>query len=153
MEQDLINSADTIGMFCRLHLNTRRNIPIRPSEMGVLIYTQKQSIPVTPLMISQSFKIAKPSVTAMVNALIKNDYLLKEPSTIDKRSYTLKTTEKGNKLLDVTFVEYIKSMELLKEKMGDSKFNQFIELMQVANSILEKNMTRMGTARAINNEL
>jgi len=44
---DLINSADVIGMFCRLHLNSKRDLPIRSSEMGVLIYARKQSCVVT----------------------------------------------------------------------------------------------------------
>ncbi|MDF2822362.1 MAG: transcriptional regulator, MarR family [Clostridiales bacterium] len=135
---DLINSADAVGMFCRLHMKTKRDIPIRPSEMGVLIYTQKQSAPVTPLMISQFFKIAKPSVTSMVNTLVKLEYLTKEPSAADGRSYTLKSTQKGNNLVEVTFVEYFKTMELLKEKMGEHKFKQFIELIQIANGILEE---------------
>jgi len=117
-------------------MKTKRDIPIRPSEMGVLIYTQKQSVQVTPLMISRFFKIAKPSVTSMVNTLIKRDYLIKEPSSVDGRSYTLKTTDKGKYLVESTFKEYFKTIELLKEKMGPSAFQQFIELMQIANCIL-----------------
>ncbi len=135
MNFDLINSADAVGMFCRLHMNTKRNIPIRSSEMGILIFTQKQNVSVTPLMISQFFKITKPSVTSMVNALIKRDYLVKEPSLSDGRSYTLRTTEKGKKLVESTSDEYFKSIELLKEKMGLDAFNQFIELIQIANGI------------------
>ncbi|MBU3188227.1 MarR family winged helix-turn-helix transcriptional regulator [Clostridium bowmanii] len=138
MEINIINSADAVGMFCRFQMNTKRDIPIRPSEMGVLIFTQKQSVPVTPLMISQFFKIAKPSVTSMINALVKHYYLTKKPSVIDKRSYTLEITEKGNSLVESTFVEYFKFIELLKEKMGENRFNQFIELIQIANGILDE---------------
>jgi DNA-binding MarR family transcriptional regulator len=138
MSPDLANSADAIGMFCRLHMNTKRDIPIRPSEMGVLIYTQKQAEAVTPLMISQFFNIAKPSVSAMVKALIKSGYLVQTPSKIDKRSYTLDITNKGKVLVETTFSEYFKSVELLKVKMGTTKFNQFIELIQTANTILEE---------------
>lgn len=136
MKADLMNSADVVGLFCRLHMNTKRDIPIRPSEMGVLIFTQKQSLPVTPLMISHFLKIAKPSVTSIINVLIKQDYLMKEPSLADGRSYTLSTTEKGKNLVESTFDEYFKSIELLEEKMGADTFNQFIELLQMANNIL-----------------
>lgn len=138
MKLELVNSADAIGMFCRLHMNTKRDLPIRPSEMGVLIYTQKQSDSVTPLMISQFFNIAKPSVSAMVKALTKNGYLTQSPSEMDKRSYTINITEKGKKLVETTFIEYFKSVELLKEKMGEAKFDQFIELIQTANRILDE---------------
>jgi DNA-binding MarR family transcriptional regulator len=138
MNADLINSADVIGMFCRLHMNSKRDLPIRPSEMGVLIYAQKQSCAVTPLMISQFFNISKPSVSSMVKSLTKQGFLIKESSIADKRSYTLVITEKGKNLVESTFIEYFKAVELLKEKMGAEKFDQLVELMEIANCILEK---------------
>lgn len=138
MKPDLVSSADAIGMFCRLHMNSKRDLPIRPSEMGVLIYTQKQTESVTPLMISQFFNIAKPSVSAMVKALTKNGYLIQSPSVTDKRSYNISMTDKGKMLVETTFAEYFKSVELLSEKMGVTKFNQFMELIQAANKILEE---------------
>jgi DNA-binding MarR family transcriptional regulator len=119
-----------------MHMNTKRELPIRSSEMGVLIFTQKQDRPVTPLMISQFFKITKPSVSAMVSALIKSEYLMKEPSATDGRSYTLKPTEKGRALVEATFEDYFKSMERLKEKMGTEDFDRFIGLIERANRIL-----------------
>jgi DNA-binding MarR family transcriptional regulator len=138
MDNDLIISADAVGLFCRLHMKTKRDISIRPSEMGVLIFTQKQNVPVTPLMISNFFRIAKPSVTSMVNALVKQNYLVKTPSTTDGRSYTVSTTGKGKDLVETTFDEYFRTMELLKENMGSKEFSLFIELIQKANSILSE---------------
>ncbi|MBK1811167.1 winged helix-turn-helix transcriptional regulator [Clostridium sp. YIM B02505] len=138
MDKDIIISADAVSMFCRLQMNVKRDIPIRPSEMGVLIFTKVQDEPVTPLMISNFFKIAKPSVTAMVNTLIKKDYLIKTPSPTDGRSYTVCTTEKGKELVESTYNEYFKTMELLKTKLGSEEFHKFIELVQKANSILSE---------------
>jgi len=138
MNNDLITSADAVGLFCRLHMNTKRDIPIRPSEMGVLIFTQKQNVPVTPLMISNFFRIAKPSVTGMVNTLIRQNYLVKIPSTTDGRSYTVAATDKGKDLVEGTFEEYFKTMELLKKKMGSKEFSFLIELIQKANIILSE---------------
>ena len=82
--------------------------------------------------------IAKPSVSAMVKALVKNGYLIQKPSETDKRSYTINITEKGITLVETTFIEYFKTVELLKEEMGELKFNQFIELIETANKILEE---------------
>ncbi len=140
MEQDLIQSMDTIGMFCRLRVNMKPNIPIRPSEMGVLIFAQKQNTEVTPRMISQFLRISKPSVTSLVNSLVNQGYLSKKPSKIDQRSYVLTMTKSGNQLVESTFEEYYKSIALLKENMGEHEFRTFIELMQKANSILEENV-------------
>lgn len=139
MNQDLIRSAETISMFCRLRMNVKQNIPIRSSEMGVLIFIQKQTELVTPLMISQFFRITKPSVTSMVNTLVKEGYLYKQSSSVDKRSVVLVMSDKGTDLVRSTFDDYYRSIHLLKSKMGEMRFAQFIDAMEEANSILEGN--------------
>jgi DNA-binding MarR family transcriptional regulator len=138
MNNDINSSADAVGLFCRLQMNIKRDLPIRSSEMGVLIFTQKQSEPVTPLMISNFFRIAKPSVTSMVNALIKKDYLMKTPSSTDGRSYMVSATEKGTELVESTYNQYFRTMEILKKKMGSKEFNLFIDLIHKANNILSE---------------
>lgn len=138
MHSELIKSAESIGLFCRLNMYAKRDIPIRSSEMGVLIFTHKQDQPVTPLMISQFFKIKKPSVTTMVNALVAGGYLVKVPSVSDGRSYALETTTKGYALVETTSQSYFKSMKVLKEKMGEDAFSQFLTLIDQANQILEE---------------
>lgn len=138
MIEKIIRAAEEIGMFCRLQMNAKRGLPIRSSEMGVLIYVQKQNEGVTPLMIRNFFQIAKPSVTAMVNELVRKEYLIKIPSSIDGRSYVVSITDKGIELVTSTHEEYFKSIALLEEKMGTKEFRTFIDLMEKANTILSK---------------
>lgn len=133
---DLIQSAEEIGIFCRLNMNIRKDIPIRSSEMGVLIYIYKQGEITTPIMISQFFKIKKPSVTSQVNSLIKQGFVEKIPSLTDKRSYYLKVTHKGTLLVNSTFEDYFKLVKVIKGKMGTEDFNQFIQYIKQANLIL-----------------
>lgn len=136
MKKDMIESAEIVSRFCRLQMNTKRDIPIRASEMGALIFVEKSLEPVTPLMISSFFGISKPSVTDMVNSLVDKEYLTKTPSDKDRRSYIVSATAKGHELVDRTFKEYVKSLELLEEKMGEQEFKLFIRLLEKANSIL-----------------
>lgn len=136
MKEDIIASAEIVSRFCRIQMNMKRDIPIRSSEMGALIFVEKSEEPVTPLMISNFFGISKPSVTDMVNALIKKDYLTKTPSEKDKRSYFVFATPKGHELVEAAFKEYVKAIELLKEKMGIQEFELFIQLMEKANNVL-----------------
>ncbi|MGV2882361.1 hypothetical protein [Paenibacillus taichungensis] len=72
------DSADTIGLFCRLHMNAKKSLPIRSSEMVMLIYIEKQDGPVTPLMISEFIKVKKPTVTVMVHTLIQQECIQKK---------------------------------------------------------------------------
>lgn len=137
MTMDLVRSADVIGLFCRLNMKLKRDLPIRASEMGVLIYISKLNADVTPLMISRFFKITKPSVTSMLNTLLRISYLEKIPSEFDKRSYLLRITKKGENLVESTFNEYHKSIEVMIDKMGLDTFNRFIETLKNVNEILE----------------
>ncbi len=138
MEENIITCMDAISRFCRLQMNTKRDIPIRASEMGALIYVGKNDKSATPLMISNFFGIAKPSVTDMVNSLVKKDYLIKIPSKVDRRSYTLEVSSKGHELLKTTYKEYFKSIEMLENTMGDQEFKLFIQLLKKANKILSE---------------
>lgn len=138
MQNNLITAAEKMGMFCRLQMHVKKDLPIRSSEMGVLIYVQKQNEAITPLMISNFFKVAKPSVTATINELTKKDYLIKNPSTSDKRSYTVSVTKKGKALVESTHDEYFRVISVLQEKMGEKAFAAFIAQIELANNILSE---------------
>ncbi|KXZ39221.1 DNA-binding transcriptional regulator, MarR family [Alkalithermobacter thermoalcaliphilus JW-YL-7 = DSM 7308] len=138
MDQNIITSADIIAMFCRLQMFSKKDLPIRSSEMGVLIYVYKQSENVTPLMISNYFQIAKPTVTAMINELVKNEYLVKYVSNSDKRSYIVSITDKGKELVMSAYQEYFKFILILEDRMGEKDFKTFINLMERANTILNE---------------
>ena len=138
MNQKIGQSMDTIGMFCRLNMNTRRDLPIRSSEMGVLIFMHKHGEPVTPVMISQFFRIKKPSVTTMINHLLEGQYLTKIKSESDGRSYTVQMTQKAIKLVSESYEAYLKNVEVIHQEMGDDDFNMFIKLMEKANQALSK---------------
>ena len=136
MKESIIACEEAVSRFCRLQMNVKRDLPIRASEMGALIFVGKCQEPTTPLMISNFFGIAKPSVTEMVNSLLKKDYLIKIPSQVDKRSYTLKVTAKGQDLLHSTYRDYFKALEILEERMGAEEFQVFVQLLEKANNIL-----------------
>ena len=136
MDSQIIKSADTIAMFSRKLLNIRRNKPVRSSEMGVLILVQRSDQPVTPIMISRFFQIAKPSVTEMINSLTNKGYLLKYKSSTDKRSYAVSLSKKGVQLLDRCSSEYFLTLQVLKKRMGHGEFDLMITLLEKANTIL-----------------
>lgn len=56
----MIESSKQVSLFCRLNLNTRRDLPIRSSEMGMLIYLVKTDEVKTPHAAPNSFMLQKP---------------------------------------------------------------------------------------------
>ena len=138
---ELIKGGEVIALFCRININTKRELPIRSSEMGLLIFIVKEEGEHTPLEISEFFKVTKPMVTAMVNSLVKKEYITKVKSSVDKRSFIVKPTEKAVSIVNKTYNEYFKNMQTLRTCLGNHEFSELIELLTKANSILleEKN--------------
>lgn len=136
-----MKGAEIVAMFCRLNINTKKDLPIRSSEMGLLIFIFKNEKPVTPIMAANFFKVKKPMITTMVANLLKHGYIEKIPSCEDKRSFSLNPTIKGRKMVDDTYTEYIKTMALLQQELGINSFSNLIMLLEKANTILleEKN--------------
>ena len=141
MSDELTNGAEAVSMFCRLNINIKKDLPIRSSEMGLLILIYKSDKPVTPVMASDFFKVKKPMITTMVSNLLKHGYIEKIPSLEDKRSFSLYPTEKARQLVDVTYSEYMKTIQLLRHKLGVIEFGKLVTLLEKSNSILleEKN--------------
>jgi len=135
-ENILIKGAEAVSLFCRLTINTKKNIPIRSSEMGLLILTVKSDTPITPIMAADYFKVKKPMITTMVNKLAAQDYITKTPSQEDKRSFILTPTDKAITLVEQTYDEYYKTMELLQKELGNNDYKTLIHLLEQANMIL-----------------
>ncbi len=132
----LTESAEIISMFCRLNINAKRNLPIRSSEMGLLILTIKSEVPVTPVMAADFFKVKKPMITTMVISLCEKGYLEKVHSSEDKRSFTLHPTEKAMTLANEAHNEYFREIEIMRNGLGDKSFEKLITLLSKANDIL-----------------
>lgn len=79
--------------------------------------------------------MTKANATNKVSSLIRQGYLQKEQSREDRRSFLLIATEKAIDLVEHTYMEYYKTMEKLKEKMGNREFETFVSLLQKANEI------------------
>lgn len=133
-----LRGAEAISLFCRAHMNMKRELPIRASEMGFLIFLVKNKEPSTPLDAARFFRISKPMVTAMIRVMENKGYLIKIPSAIDGRSFTLCPTQKATLLVEETFAEYVKNIELLCSKLGLSDYENLIDLLEKANQILQE---------------
>lgn len=136
-----MHASEQIALFCRMNTNVKKNLPIRASEMGMLIYLVKTQGEKTPNAVAKFFNVTKAMATNMTTALLKKEYIIKEQSLVDKRSFSLIPTQKAITLVENAYTEYFKTMSLLQEKMGKEKFIEFVDLLEVANAILveEKN--------------
>lgn len=133
---DILKVAEDISLFCRLHMNTKIVLPIRSSEMGLLIYLVMHDGEKTPMAAARFFKVSKAMITNMVTSLMKQDYIEKVQSTNDKRSFLLIPTKKASQLVEETYEDYFKTMSTLRRKMGQTDFMNMVDLIKKANEIL-----------------
>ncbi len=136
MNEVFAKAAETVSLFCRLNINSKKDLPVRSSEMGLLILITNSEHPVTPAFAAMFFKVKKPMITAMVTNLHKMGYLERTPSSLDKRSFSLTPTEKARLLVIETYSEYMKTMAILEDKLGKKDFEKLVTLLERSNAAL-----------------
>lgn len=135
-EAALLDAIDKIHVFNRLWLNTKKDLPIRPSEMGLLLLLIQNDEQITPKMAADMLKVTKQMITTMSRKLQKEGYIEKATSATDGRSHILLPTKEGRELVDQRYEEYFKIVGWLRDEMKDD-FATFIMLLDKASYILE----------------
>ena len=122
--------------FCKEYMELKKELPIRPSEMAVLnIIVQKEGA-ITPLMIAELLEVSKPMITAHITALEKNEYIKKEYSKEDKRSFYVIPTEKAKKLVEKDTQNTRKHLRCLESELGCDIFEGLLSVLDDTNKIL-----------------
>lgn len=126
--------SESISSFCRVIMKQKTNIPIRSSEMGVLIFITRNP-GVLAVDISEYFGIRKSSISSIISALENQGYIKRTISKEDKRISPLYPTQKGIELTDETFTEYLSNASLIIDELGREKCEEFLDMLE---TIIEK---------------
>lgn len=131
------NANAVLSLFAKNYMELKKDLPIRPSEMGVLNIITETVGPHTPLKLAELLCVSKPMITALINSLIAKGYVFKEPCIDDRRAYYVKPTDKGVELVNIARIDMDKYMDRLISGLGNEEFDTFIILATKANNILE----------------
>ena len=118
-------------------MELKKDLPIRPSEMGVLNIITETSGPHTPIMLAELLKVSKPMITAHLTSLGSKGYITKQPSLEDKRAYYILPTEKASALVKRAKDDLYRRLDQLVDGLGEDQFNLLVKLAGEASSILE----------------
>lgn len=133
-----INANAVISKFCNRYTELKKDLPIRPSEMGVLnIIVQREGL-FTPVMIAELLEVSKPMITAHITVLEKKGYIFKEYSKEDKRSFYVMPTDKAKELVKVTADKMNAHLQQIEAFLGEEKFEELLSIMLDINKILKK---------------
>lgn len=133
-----LNANIVFSKFSRVYMKLKKDLPIRPSEMGFLNIITKKTGPFTPVMIAEMLEVTKPMVANHVSVLEKNGYITKEYSETDKRSFFVVPTDKAKKLVAETEAKLNKKLSNLENKLGTDRFEELVKILEEAKGILEE---------------
>lgn len=123
--------------FSRDYMGLKKDLPIRPSEMGVLNLVSHREGDFTPLMLADMIGVSKPMITAHIQALLKKGYIRKDTSGVDKRSFFVRPTEKGKALADTFEARQTAYLKTIEANLGEAKFDELIRLLGETQAVLE----------------
>lgn len=129
-----------LSIFSKSYTELKKDLPIRPSEMGVLNIITQTPGPHTPLMLAGALKVSKPMITAHLTSLTDKGYITKQPSSEDKRAYYILPTEKARALVKCAKDDLYQRLDQLVDGMGEEQFDLLVKLAGEANRILEAEM-------------
>lgn len=129
-----------LSIFSKSYMELKKDLPIRPSEMGVLNIITQTPGPHTPLMLAGALKVSKPMITAHLTSLTNKGYITKQPSSEDKRAYYILPTEKARALVKCAKDDLYQRLDQLVDGMGEEQFDLLVKLAGEANRILEAEM-------------
>ncbi|MBD5393254.1 MAG: MarR family transcriptional regulator [Lachnospiraceae bacterium] len=127
-----------LSIFGKSYEELKKDLPIRPSEMGVLnIITETPGLH-TPMMLAEALKVSKPMITAHLTSLMNKGYITKQHSLEDKRAYYILPTEKARVLVKEAKEDLYWYLEQLANGLGEERFDLLVKLAEEATYILEE---------------
>lgn len=128
-----------LSIFAKNYMELKKDLPIRPSEMGVLnIITQTEG-PHTPVRLAELLGVSKPMITAHIRSLESKGYIMKKPCTQDKRAYFILPTEKALELVGYAKNNLNEKLEQLVNGLSPEGFDTLVALAEKANDIMKVN--------------
>ncbi|MBQ8357229.1 MAG: MarR family transcriptional regulator [Clostridia bacterium] len=119
-------------------MELKKDLPIRPSEMGVLNIITRREGDFTPLTLAEMIGVSKPMIAAHLQALLKKGYIRKEVSLDDKRSFYVRPTEKAWALADAFEAKQTEYLKAIEARLGEGAFAELTRLLGETQNVLDE---------------
>lgn len=125
-----------LSKFCHSYMSLKKELPIRPSEMGLLNIIVLKEGKFTPVMLAELLDVSKPMITAHITTLKKKEYVEKEYSKEDKRSFYVIPTCKAKELVKTTSEKTNRYLSGLETSLGRDTFEMLLSILDDTTKIL-----------------
>lgn len=127
-----------LSVFAKSYMEMKKNLPIRPSEMGVLNIITETEGQYTPVKLAEMLGVSKQMITAHISSLESKGYITKEPCIQDKRAYFINPTDKAIDLVQLAKSDLSEKLDLIIGELGEENFETFVHLAEKANGVMNK---------------
>lgn len=132
-----LNANAVFSKFSRDYMELKKDLPIRPSEMGVLNIITRREGRYTPVMLSDLLGVSKPMIATHISSLEEKGYIYKDMSSNDKRSFCVLPTEKALTLVSEAEDKLNEHLMAIESKLGEENFDLLIDLLSQAEAVLK----------------
>lgn len=134
MKRDLVYEAvrkfNCLGHECNLEVSDRLGMSeLKVNQLHYLKIIDR-TVDITFGKLAEILNVTKPSVTEIVNKLIKLDVVEKARCTRDKRIFYIKLTEKGRNIARVPFLAEQRVVDIMINALDDEEIDTFITIIK-----------------------
>ncbi|MCH5297497.1 MAG: MarR family transcriptional regulator [Ruminococcus sp.] len=135
---DMMEKMQDIRLFANLNVRRiEKGSIISSQELDMLSRIGFSDVPRMPLELAEQTGLKKSAVSRLIENLEKKEFIIKEYSLKDKRSYTLKITEKGSQALEQTCRYYLEPIYELRNALGEKRFEALTAQIKEADNVLQ----------------
>ena len=129
-----------LSKFSRDYMELKKDLPIRPSEMGALNIIAEYKGKATLVLIAELLGVSKPMVATHLAVLEEKGYIVKRPSEIDKRSSYIVPTDKAQDLVKSAEKNLSNYLRKVENSLGEEQFDLFVSLASQAQNVIEQEL-------------
>lgn len=135
----LMRANAVLSRFAQRYMQLKKDLPIRPSEMGVVNILLETPGPHTSILLAKMLGVSKPMITAHLTALEKKGYITRQQSQEDRRSFYVLPTGKARSLAESARADMDRQLQHLIDTLGKERFDTLVDLITQADAALEAN--------------
>ena len=134
MKRELIYEAvkkfNSLGHECNLEISDKLGMSeLQVNQLHYLKIIDRTN-DITFGKFAEILKVTKPSVTEIVNKLIKLNVVEKKQCAWDKRIFYIKLTEKGRNIARLPFLAEQRVVDIIASVLDDKEIDTFINIMK-----------------------
>ena len=127
---EAIRKFNSLGHECNLEISDK--LGMSELQLNQLHYLKiiDRTIDITFGKLAEILNVTKPSVTEIVNKLIKLDCVEKTRCSSDKRKFYIKLTDKGRNIARLQYLSEQRVVEIIYRAFDDEEIDTFITLIK-----------------------